>query len=210
MALRIKSIQIGYSDKSGFHPAGSTRTRRTKSKRKRALKSRRRVAANPRTSKGRAYKWYYLWKDRQSDLWTISRSKRDILGTKVHVTSYLADAKTWVDAHPHPIQAQLFRRRNPLSGRIQRQTANPIPTRWTPAKVMRTKRGEVKVMIPNPFKGRRDVATGLRAGEHWYLVLQYGHEVSSHLSRKAAEAAARKLNRDDPKSAKVVHVRPRY
>ena len=46
--------------------------------------------------------------------------------------------------------------------------------------------------------------------EYWYEVFQYGESTNkTYTSKRAADEAARKLNREDPKSARVRRISPR-
>jgi hypothetical protein len=47
-------------------------------------------------------------------------------------------------------------------------------------------------------------------GDPYWTVLLYGESQDAYSTRRQAEAEAKRLNKEDPKSARVIHVRPRY
>ena len=151
MPVRITNVQAGYYDKHGFHPlrqsvdydperAGDDYSSRRdatglaydrSSKRKRAHRFVRGAAVNPGSDTG--------WKaiSRQTKRLSIEGLAQQYRGLGYETKIVSSGKKAWV----------LYVRR---SGGARVNPKSLIPSRWTPAKVMRTKRGEVKVMLSQP------------------------------------------------------------
>ena len=80
---------------------------------------------------------------------------------------------------------------------------NPIPSRWTPARVMRTRRGEVKIMLPVKARNPRPKSLykivrskNARGESTWFIVNQRGERVGAlagYTTKQIAQERARRM-----------------